>query len=174
MNVSRILRKVKGFQFYELFKQFDWIIINFGDPVKYSLHIASAVRVCHQDKIILNNSDVYFAKDCIEKSDEGLVHSNEPDSMNDIDSLFEVNVKKVNCLLKGKFVKKIKVSKWKDLIIRFFNQTEIQIIQDCLGRDYEYYRLIEFSPHLDDDPSQYSSKHYIVYNDKGKARVKME
>lgn len=168
------MKKIKSYEFHELFQQFDWIIINFGDPVKYSLHVASAVRVCHQDKIILNNSDEYFTKKCIEKSDEDLIHSDEYGFMKDSDSLFEANVEKVNCLLKGKFAKKIKVSKWKDLIIRFSNQTEIQIVQDCLGRDYEYYRLIEFSPQLDDDPSQYSSKHYVVYNDQGEPKMKIE
>lgn len=174
MNMSKIWNKVKCCQFYELFKQLDWIIINFGDPIKYSLHVASAVRICHQNKIIFNVSDEFFTKDCLQRLDEDLDCSDKPGFVNGANSLLVDNTQKVNCLLKGKFPKKIIESKWKDLIIRFPNGIEIQIMQDCLGRDYEYYRLIEYSPHYDDDPNQYSSKHYIVYNDQGEPKIKIE
>ena len=174
MNVSRVLKRIKYYKFNQFFKRFDWIIINFGDPVKYSLHIASAVRVCHQDKIIFNVSDEFFTKDCIQKTnaDGGCIAERGLDY--DADNLLVVNSQKVKCLLTGKRPKKIKVSKWKDLIIFFSNQTEIQIMQDCLGRDYEYYRLIEYNPYYNDDPSQYSSKHYVVYNDQGVPKIKIE
>lgn len=174
MNVSKILKKIKGCKFHEIFKQLDWIIINFCDPVKYSLHIASAVRICHKNKIIFNVSDEFFTKDCIQKSEKDFERLAEQGITYDPDNLLIYNSRKVNNILHGKCPKKIRVSRWKDVVIRFSDKIEIQIMQDCLGQEYEYYRFIEYDPYYKDDSSQYSSKHYIVYNDQGEPKVRME
>ena len=172
MNDLRMLNKIKKSKFNEIFKLLDLIVLDFGNPIKYSLHIASDVRICKGDKIIFNVSDEFFTKEGIHKLDEG--GPSDQETSNDPDSLLVENLKKVNLLLAGKTPKKIKVSKWKDLVIQFPDKIEIQIMQDCLGIDYEYYRFIEYSPHYDSDPNKYSSIHYVVYNAQGSPKMKKE
>lgn len=166
-----MLNKLKKSKFNEIFKMLDLIILNFGNPIKYSLHIASDVRICKGDKIIFNVSDEFFTKEGIHKSDE--IGSDEQES-NAPNNLLVENLKKVNTLLAGKTPKRIKISKWKDLVIQFPDKIEIQIMQDCLGIDYEYYRFIEYFPHYDNDPNKYSSVHYVVYNAHGRPKMKKE
>ena len=170
MNDLRMLNKIKRSKFNEIFKMLDLIILNFGDPIKFSLHVASDVRICKGDKIIFNVSDEFFTKEGIYKSDE--IGSDEQEA--NPNNLLEENLKKVNVLLTGKTPKRIKISKWKDLVIQFSDKIEIQIMQDCLGINYEYYRYIEYVPHYDSDPNKYSSKHYVVYNAQGRPKMKKE
>ena len=87
--------------------------------------------------------------------------------INDPDSLLADNIARVNQLLKGKTVKKVDVSKWQDLTITFSDDIEIQIMPDCLEKDFEYYRFIEFIPYYDDNLNDYKSVHYVVKNTQG-------
>ena len=85
-------------------------------------------------------------------------------------SLLAENISKVNALLKGKCVKSVSISKWKDMVLTFDDGIEIQVMPDCLERNFEYYRFIEFVPHYNDDPKRYKSIHYSVINDNGQPR----
>lgn len=171
---NKILKKIKKSKFNSLFKQLDWIILNFGDSIKYSLHVACNVRICHRDKVVLNTSDEFFTKEGIQKTEEVYERLEKEGFIYDPDSLLAENIKKVNKLLDGKTPRRVKVSKWKDLIIKFADQIEIQIIPDCLERDYEYYRFIEFIPHYNDDPLKCTSIHYVVCNDQGVPKLKID
>ncbi len=173
MKKKFIFNKIEDEEFINLFKQLDLLIINFGKPIKYSLHIASGVRICWGEKIVLNVSDEFFTKDGFPKSNEVYEQLEKEGIINDPNSLLEENIKKVNRLLKGKRVKKVKISKWKDLLIDFDDDIEIQIMPDCLERGFEYYRFIEFIPSLKDE-SNYESIHYIVSNDAGRPRLEIE
>ena len=165
-----ICEKLKNVKICELFKQIDWMIINFGDPIKFSLHIACTVRICQNEKIILNMSDEFFTKDGLPKTEETYAQLDKDGYINDPNSLLAENISKVNALLKGKCVKSVSMSKWKDMVLTFDDGIEIQVTPDCLERNFEYYRFIEFVPHYDDDPKRYKSIHYSVINDNGQPR----
>ncbi len=164
MKGNKIYEKLKSNIFNNFFKQMDLIIINWGDPIQYSLHIASAVRVCCGDKIILNLSDEFLTKEGLPKGKEAYERLDTAGFINDPDSLLAENIARVNQLLKGKRVKKVDVSKWQDLTITFSDDIEIQIMPDCLEKDFEYYRFIEFIPYYDDKLNDYKSVHYVVKN----------
>lgn len=167
-----IFNRIKNMEFNCLFKQLDLLIINLGDPIKFSIHIACAVRICQGGKIVLNVSDEFFTEDGSVKDDEVYKQLEKDGMINDPNSLLAANIKKVNYLLKGKTINDIKVSKWFDLILYFDDEIEIQIMPDCLERDFEYYRLIEFFPFYDSE--QYQSTHFVVRNDQGYPKMKLE
>lgn len=167
MSTNVICEKLSKTSFNHLFKQMDLIVINFGDPIQYSLHVASAVRVCHGDEIILNLSDEYFTKEGLPKSNETYERLEEEGYISDPNSLLASNIARVNSLLKGKIVKKVGVSRWQDLTLSFSEDLVIQIMQDCLEKDFEYYRFIEFLPHYNEDLEKYGSVHYVVKNKGG-------
>lgn len=167
MKKNIICKKLKASKFNNIFKQLDLIIINFGAPIQYSLHIASAVRVCHGNKIILNLSDEFLTKEGLPKTQEVYERLEKEGFINDPDSLLATNIALVNQLLDGKTVEKVKISKWQDLTITFPGDIEIQIMQDCIEKDFEYYRFIEFIPYLDDNFNDDKSVHYVVINERG-------
>ena len=95
MNQNIVCKKIKGMKFNNLFKQLDMIIINLGDPIIYSLHVFSTVRVCHNEKIILNVSDEFFTKKGMPKNQRNYEKLNNQGYINDPNSLFAKNVKNV-------------------------------------------------------------------------------
>lgn len=167
VNSNIICEKLSMMSFNCLFKQMDLIVINWGFPIQYSLHVASAVRVCNGDKIILNLSDEYFTKEGLPKSEGTYEYLEKTGYINDPNSLLASNIAKVNCLLKGKKVQTVEVSRWKDLTIWFSDDIVVQIMQDCLEKDFEYYRFIEFLPHYEKDLEKCRSVHYVVKNKGG-------
>ena len=167
MEQDFILKEIQGQTVSKIFKQFDMIIINFGNPIICSLHINSAVRVCQEDKILLNNSDEFFTKSGKQKTEMQYKLLEEEGFINDPNSLFANNIKIVNKLLKGKQVFEIKRTKWHDLILFFEEGIEVQIIQDCLQKDYEYYRYIKFCPFYNNNEKKFNSYHYVVKNVQG-------
>ena len=59
----------------------------------------------------------------------------------------------------------LKISSYNDLEIKFNDDIVIQIFPDSLEKGKEYYRYIEFRPHIDDDNCK--SEHYVIYNNDG-------
>lgn len=168
-----IKEKIKNCKFNNLFKQLDLLIINLGDPIIFSIHIACAVRICQGERIILNISDEFFTEDGLAKNEEIYEWLEKNDIINDPKSLLALNIRKVNDLLKGKLIKKVEVSKWFDIILYFDDNIEIQIMPDCLERDFEYYRLIEYIPFYE-TMGRYRSTHYVLQNDQGYPKLKIE
>lgn len=127
MKNERIYEKLKTSIFNNLFKQMDLIIINWGDPIQYSLHVASAIRICCGNQIILNPSDEFMTKEGLPKEEAVYERLEAEGFINDPNSLLAENIAKVNKLLKGKTVKKVEVSKWQDLTLILSNDIVIQI-----------------------------------------------
>lgn len=169
-----IWNEIQNQKFSGLFKQLDLIIINFGDPIRYSLHIGCAVRICQGKRIIFNVSDEFFDQNGLPKSDRVYEQLESEGYINDPCSLLSKNIELVNGFLKEQRAKKVKVSEWKDLLIDFDNGIEIQIMPDCLQKDFEYYRIIKFVPQYSDDPQNYISIHYVVKNDRGEPVLEQE
>ena len=169
-----ICKEIQHQKFSGLFKQLDLIVINFCNPIKYSLHIGCAVRICQRNRIILNVSDEFFTQDGLPKSSEVYEQLVLDDYINDPCSLLSENIKKINDLLKEERVRRVKSSKWKDLVIYFKNGIEIQIMPDCLQKNFEYYRFIKYMPQYSDDSQKYTSIHYVVKNNHGEPYLELE
>lgn len=171
---SSLLNNLVGVKFNQIFKQLGLFIINFGEQIKYSLHIASMVRIYRENKIILTTSDEFFTKDGLEKSSERYQQLDAKCILTDTKDLLAKNLKIVNTLLKNAYVEKVETTKCMDLFIHFNNNVVIQIFPDCLAKNYEYYRFIEFMPALSDDSNKYTSEHYVLLNDNGELIFKRE
>ncbi len=149
--------------FNKLFRQLDMIIINFGEPIKISIHALCFVRIFKDSTILLTSSDEFFDKNGNELKE----HASTNTYSHTDKSLLDINIKKVNKLLKGEVVTKVNVSDLKDVTITFGNDVKVQILPDCLMKDYEYYRFIKFIPYLDEEQKRYQSEHYVVSNNNG-------
>lgn len=125
-------------------------VINFGDDIKYSLHIFSFVRITQKDKLLLTASDEFFDKDYnrLDIPDESFE-----------DSLLNINVLKVKEILKNSILIKIKVSEFNDLELIFDNGVVVEVGIDCMYNNYEYYRFIEFIPDFENSTK---AIHHIV------------
>lgn len=174
MAKRRFCRNLIGKKFNTIFKQFDMLIINFGEPITNSIQVGSMVRICEKDKIIMTISDEFFTKEGLSKSDKIYEQLEKDELINDPNSLLAENLKKVNKLLENRIVRNIKINQWMDLFIYFDNNIIIQLFPDCLMRDYEYYRYIEFLPYWAEDSNDFYSVHHIIWNNHGQIAVKIE
>lgn len=167
------LKNLNGMKFNKIFKQLDLFIINLGNPVKYSLHVSSMVRICYEEKIVLTASDCFFTKEGVQKSSERYKQLEEKGMLVDPTDMLSCNLKFVNSLLNNAYVKNVELTKWKDLYIYFNNNVVIQIFPDCLGKSYEYFRLINFIPALLHN-DKYVSEHFVLLNNEGELVFKRE
>lgn len=174
MNNKTIFNELIGNHLSKIFKQMDLLIINFNNPITLSLHVACMVRIYDKHNILLTSSDEFFTTEGFEKEVPQYEYLQDQGYINDPNCLLSKNLDKVNKLLYNKKVKNIVISKWMDLKIIFENGIVIQILPDCLMCNFEYYRIIDFEPYLDDDFNNYKSNHYVVCNVKGKPTLKKE
>ncbi len=163
--------KLKNLVFNQIFKSVYWIIINLGNPVKYSLHVLCNLRICHKDRIILCTSDEFLTKDAMSKPEERYEELNKEGYIFDPDSLLIQNMETANQLLKNKRVKKVKLTKWKDLILYFEGDIQLHCIIDTLEKDFEYYRILEFEPFMSLEDDDEKSNHIVVCNDNGTPKI---
>lgn len=146
-------QKLKGKRFVEMFRQAqEWLIINFGEEVEYSIHAACFVRISRGGELLFTSSDEFFNSDRTQKCD-GDTGGN----------LLDDNITIVNRLLKGALVKEVRCSQLGDVQIVFDNHCKIEICVDCIYEGYEYYRLIEYFPHFVENNSLSSKHHALVY-----------
>ena len=91
--------KIIGKKLNSVFLQLkDVMILNFGDEIEYSLHIASFVRVVRDNEIIFTSSDIFFNSDYEQKSD-------------DDESLIDITIEDVRKLLIGETVADLEILK---------------------------------------------------------------
>lgn len=166
---KKLINKIIGESFYELFQLSNLLIINIGEKIKFSFHIACFVRIIDKNKILLTSSDEFFdSKGDALESIESLGKR-----LNNLNSLLTVNIKKINELLIGKKVKAITQTRYGDLYIHFDNDIIIQIMIDCRPRHYECYRLIEYIPFYDIQRNN-NSKHIVIYCNDGEIDTRIE
>lgn len=172
--VEKFLSELKGKKFNTLFKQFDMLIINFGDKITDSFHINCLVRICNGNKMLLTSADEYFTCDGLQKSKDDYNFLEQNEIINDPNSLLAKNIDKVNKILRGETVTRIKVSLHKDVYIYFANNVIIQILPDCLEKGYEYFRYIKFVPCWDEKLNNFKSVHYVAINNQGEVQFNIE
>lgn len=172
--VKKILSELKGKKFNTLFKQFNMLIINFGDEITDSFHINCLVRIINGNRLLLTSADEYFTADGLQKSDDDYNTLEQNEIINDPNSLLAKNIEKVNKILRGEEVTRIKVSPCKDVYIYFANDVIIQILPDCLEKCYEYYRYIKFVPCWDEKLDNFKSVHYVALNNQGEIKINIE
>lgn len=144
--------KIIGKKLNSVFLQLkDVMILNFGDEIEYSLHIASFVRVVRDNEIIFTSSDIFFNSDYEQKSD-------------DDGSLIDITIEDVRKLLIGETVTDLEYNEIGDIKINLTNGFKIEIWTDCLFKNYEYFRFIEYLPFLSES-NNYTSKHFIFSYD---------
>lgn len=115
-----------------------------------------------KDRILLTSSDEFFDVDGSSMDGSGSCNqTNQSD-------LLSLNLQVVNKILKNHKVKEFEISELQDITITFDNDVKFMIFPDCLMKNYEYYRFIEFVPHWDDNIKNYKSIHHIVQNKLGK------
>ena len=118
--------KIIGKKLNSVFLQLkDVMILNFGDEIEYSLHIASFVRVVRDNEIIFTSSDIFFNSDYEQKSD-------------DDESLIDITIEDVRKLLIGETVADLEYNEIGDIKINLTNGFKIEIWTDCLFKNYEY------------------------------------
>lgn len=157
-----MIHDIVNCSFNNMFKQLDMLIINFDKPIRASIHARCFVRVFKDNTILLTSSDEFFDKN----GNELEANTNGTHACTE-ESLLDINIKRINKLMNGEFVTEVIVSDIKDITISFSNGVKIQILPDCLMKDYEYYRFIKFIPFLDDELKNYHSEHYVVSNVNG-------
>lgn len=172
MNNQNILNNLIGSHFNIAFKQLDLLIINFNEPITLSLHIGCMVRICNKNEILLTIADEFFTQEGYKKTSEQIEQLDNDGYIYDPNSLLAKNLEKINRLLNKRAVKSVQVSNWMDCSIWFDNDIVIQIFPDCLMRDFEYFRIIEFKPNLDEF-EKYESVHRAVLNVNGRPTLKL-
>lgn len=170
MNYSKII----GNRCCGLTKIADMLIINFGKPIVVSIHAFCFVRITKRSDIIFTTSDELFDVNGALLDNDAVDEIVQTGAFYSPKSLFARNLEKVNSLLNGKKVVAIYMSETFDLAIFFDGGIRMDIILDCLKKDMEYYRFIEFVPHWDTDIKNYESIHYIVSNKYGEIKVTVE
>ena len=166
---KKLIEKIIGEPFYELFQVANLLIINIGEKIKFSFHIACFVRIIDKSKILLTSSDEFFDS----KGDELESTESLHERVDNPNSLLSANIKKVNALLRGKKVKSITQSQYGDFDLCLDDDITIQIIIDCRPRRYECYRLIEYVPYYDMQRSD-NSKHLVAYCNSGEMDFRLE
>ena len=174
MKNRKFYRTLIGKKFNNIFKQFDFFVLNFKDPVKISIHASCFVRIIDKERLLMTASDEFFTHDGFEKTTDDYEKLEKEERIIDPNSLLAKNLQTVRNNLTNCVVKRIKTTASNDLIIYFDNGIIIQLIIDCLMRDFEYYRFIEFIPHFDDCFDNYKSVHYVAYNNDGRVFYKTE
>lgn len=162
-----------GENFVELFQLGKLLIINLGAGIKVSFHIACLVRVIHKNNIILTSSDEFFdfdGNELVESSDSTVLKK---DLYNPC-SLLTSNINKVNALLKGAKIKKIRNSRIGDVELIFDNKAKIQIYIDYAAKCMECYRIIQYLPNYESKVESRISKHMVTICDRGKVQEILE
>ena len=66
MKNRKFYRTLIGKKFNNIFKQFDFIVLNFEDPVKISIHASCFVRIIDKERLLMTASDEFFTHDGFE------------------------------------------------------------------------------------------------------------
>lgn len=144
------LNELVGKKVNSIFLQLrDMVILNFGDEIEYSLHISSFVRVSQKGKILFTSSDVFFNTDYTRQSDE-----------DKSSCLIDKNIEVVRNVIVGELIINLDFNELGDVKIYLSNDCKIEIITDCLFKDYDYFRFIKFFPHYS-ETDEFTSRHFI-------------
>lgn len=133
----------------------DLIVINFGADnkvIEYSLHLTSLTRFTKNEKLLLTSADVFF--------DE---LGNNIENVDKTETLMKKHISEVNKTLKGKTVKSVSKNKIGDLTIEFENSVVVQTFIDCIAKEQECYRFIEFVPGEEERGILKSKRHLVFY-----------
>lgn len=133
----------------------DLIVINFGADnkvIEYSLHLTSLTRFTKNEKLLLTSADVFF--------DE---LGNNIENVDKTETLMKKHISEVNKTLKGQTVKSVSKNKIGDLTIEFENSVVVQTFIDCIAKEQECYRFIEFVPGEEECGILKSKRHLVFY-----------
>lgn len=133
----------------------DLIVINFGADnkvIEYSLHLTSLTRFTKNEKLLLTSADVFF--------DE---LGNNIENVDKTETLMKKHISEVNKTLKGQTVKSVSKNKIGDLTIEFENSVVVQTFIDCIAKEQECYRFIEFVPGEEERGILKSKRHLVFY-----------
>ena len=133
----------------------DLIVINFGADnkvIEYSLHLTSLTRFTKNEKLLLTSADVFF--------DE---LGNNIENVDKTETLMKKHISEVNKTLKGQTVKSVSKNKIGDLTIEFENSVVLQTFIDCIAKEQECYRFIEFVPGEEERGILKSKRHLVFY-----------
>ena len=133
----------------------DLIVINFGADnkvIEYSLHLTSLTRFTKNEKLLLTSADVFF--------DE---LGNNIENVDKTETLMKKHISEVNKTLKGQTVKSVSKNKIGDWTIEFENSVVVQTFIDCIAKEQECYRFIEFVPGEEERGILKSKRHLVFY-----------
>ena len=141
------LRKLIGSKLSNIFKQLDFLIINFGEAPSFSLHVYCFVLITMHNQILLSS----FDECCL--SNHKIIQDYNRDNENLIKkTLLEKTRLLVIDKLADSYVADVHVDSVGNIFIIFDNNAVINIYLDSQLVEQEFYRFIDFSlpnkPHL--------------------------